>query len=85
MSLLFDAVGPSEETVTLRILGSVSGANDIPVSVPRNSGAASAYPTMTFSATAGEVVKLQLACSTTTLTNVTYPLMTFEIESTNVR
>jgi len=85
MALLFDAVGPAEEQITLRILGSISGATDIPVIVGRNGGGASAYPTITFNATAGEVVKLQLACSTTTLTNVTYPLMTFEIESTNVR
>ena len=85
LTALFDAIGISEETITLRINGSITGNNDIPITIPRNVSAASAFPSISFSATVGEVIKIQLACLTTTLTNVSFALMSFEIESKQIR
>jgi len=84
-SMLFDAIGNSEETVSIRLNSSIAANYDIPVTIPRNSAAASAFPKISFSATEGEVLKLQIACTTTTLTNVSFPLMSFEIESKQIR
>ncbi len=85
LSLLFAAIGNAEETVILRINGSISGNKDIPVTVPRNGAAASSYPSIKFDAVAGEVIKIQLACTTTTLTSVSLPLMSLDIESKHIR
>ena len=85
LGLLFDSVGQSEETFVLRVNGSISGNIDLPIGVGRNGGIASAYPSISFSATAGEVVKLQLGGATQDLTTLNETLMSFEIESSHVR
>jgi len=55
LSFTFDAIGNSEESFNLRLVGSISGNMDIPITVPRNGGAASAYPIVSFSAIADKV------------------------------
>ncbi len=83
--VLFDSVGNDEETFNLRVVGSVSGTQDIPVVAGRNGGYASAYPQISFSAIAGEEVKLQLGGASANLTNVVESLLGFEIESKHIR
>jgi len=85
LGLLFDTVGNSEETFVLRVNGTINGNIDLLVAVGRNGGTASAYPSISFTATAGEVVKLQLGGATTDLTTLNETLMSFEIESSHVR
>ncbi len=85
MGLLFDTVGNGEETFILRVNGDINGNRDIGVAVGRNGGTASAYPSISFGASAGEVIKLQLGGASVDLTTLTETLMSFEIESTHIR
>ncbi|RLG28813.1 hypothetical protein DRO03_08915 [Methanosarcinales archaeon] len=85
LSFLFDTVGNSEESFNLRLVGSVSGNWDVPITVGRNGGAASAYPKLSFNATAGEVFHLELGGATDDLTNLNEQLMSFEIISKHIR
>jgi len=85
LSFTFDAVGNGEESFNLRLVGSVSGNNDIPITVPRNGGAASAFPKISFDATAGEVFYLEVGGATDDLTTLVEQLMSFEITSKHIR
>jgi len=85
LNVSFDAVGNSEENFVLRLNGSIGGNYDIPVTVTRNSGAAIAYPSITFSAATAEVFKLQLGGASTDLTTMVENMMTFDIESKHIR
>ena len=85
LSFTFDGIGNSEETFNLRLVGTSLGNKDMPITVPRNGGAASAYPSMSFSATAGEVFHLELGGATDDLTTLVEHLMSFEITSKHIR
>ena len=85
LSFLFDTVGNTEESFNLRLVGTVSGNKDIPITVGRNGGAASAYPKASFSAVANEVFHLELGGATDDLTNLNEQLMSFEIISKHIR
>jgi len=84
ISMLFDTIGNSEESINLRVTGTLSGSRDLPLTIPRNGGAVSAYPGIKFNGIAGESISLSLGGATRTLTNVTYPLVTFEITSVRI-
>ncbi len=85
LNVAFDAVGNSEETFNIRVNGSINGNADIPVNVGRNGGAATAYPTQSFPANAGEVIKIQLGGASDTLTNLVEHMVTIEIGSKHIR
>jgi len=85
LGFTFDAVGNAEESFNLRLVGSINGNKDIPVTVGRNGGSASAYPNISFSATANEVFHLELGGATDDLTNLNEQLMSFEITSKHIR
>ncbi len=85
LSFLFDIVGNAEESFNLRLVGNISGNWDIPITVGRNGGAASAYPKLSFSAVAGEAFHLEIGGATDDLTNLNEQLMSFEITSKHIR
>ncbi len=85
MVTIFDSVGNSAETFNLRILGSISGAQDLPVIIGRTGAYASAYPKVSFAATAGETLKLQLGGASTDITGLNEGMLGFEVESKHIR
>ena len=85
LTLGYDILGNNEEDLVLRINGSTQGDFDIPIKLPRNGSGASFSAPISFNAIAGDIIKLQLACTSTTLTGVTYPLMNFKIKSEHIR
>ena len=85
VSGFIDVIGNNEEYFNIRVNGSINGNADIPVNVPRNSGAATAYPSVSFQATAGEVIKIQLGGASDTLSNLVEHMLSFEIESKHIR
>lgn len=85
LSFLFDPIGNAEESFNLRFTGSVQGYQDVKITIPRNSGAVSFFPTFIFDTVVGEVMSLSVGGATATLTNIVEDIMVFEIESVNIR
>jgi len=85
MVIMFDAIGNTPETFNLRIVGSVSGTQDLPVVIGKNGVYASAYPKVSFPAIAGETIKLQLGGASTDITGLNEGMLGFEVESKHIR
>ena len=84
MLLNFDDIGNSTEDLYLAISDGTSVVAQIQDYLPKDSGAASFFPSILFDGVAGENYHIELRCSTT-LTNVVYTMASFDIQSVNIR
>ncbi len=85
ITLAYDETGNSEQDMNILVNGSINGTTLVPIKMPRDSTGMSYSTSLSFDATVAEVIKLQLSAPTDDLTGVTYPVVSFEVESSHVR